>query len=110
MRALLAYQEDDAGGLMSPRFARLRPDMSVDEALGYLRNRTHVETIYYAYVLDADQHLQGVVSFRDLFDSDRTKTVKDVMRARRLSRCVTEDMDQEAVANVFSNTTCWPFP
>ena len=28
--ALLAYAEDDAGGLMSPRFARLRPDMTVD--------------------------------------------------------------------------------
>ena len=25
--ALLAYKEDDAGGLMNPRFARLRPDL-----------------------------------------------------------------------------------
>src|SRR5713226_1135862 len=33
--ALLAYQEDQAGGLMSPRFARLRPDMTVDEAISY---------------------------------------------------------------------------
>src|SRR5262245_32430940 len=32
VQALLAYAEDDAGGLMSPRFARLRPDMTVDEA------------------------------------------------------------------------------
>src|ERR1700733_12774078 len=28
--ALLAYSEDEAGGLMNPRYARLRPDMSVD--------------------------------------------------------------------------------
>ena len=27
--ALLAYAEDDAGGLMNPRFARLRPDATV---------------------------------------------------------------------------------
>jgi magnesium transporter len=37
--ALLAYAEDDAGGLMNPRFARLRPNMRVDEALGYLRRQ-----------------------------------------------------------------------
>lgn len=31
VNALLAYKEDEAGGLMSPRFARVRPDMNVDE-------------------------------------------------------------------------------
>ena len=31
--ALLTYAEDAAGGLMSPRYVRLRPDMSVDEAI-----------------------------------------------------------------------------
>ena len=35
--ALLAFKEDEAGGLMSPRFARLRPEMTVDEAISYLR-------------------------------------------------------------------------
>ena len=33
-RALLAYREDVAGGLMNPRFARLRPNASIDEAAG----------------------------------------------------------------------------
>ena len=33
VQALLAYQEDNAGGRMSPRFARVRPDMNVDEAI-----------------------------------------------------------------------------
>ena len=37
--ALLAYKEDEAGGLMSPRFARIRPDMTVDEAISYLRRQ-----------------------------------------------------------------------
>ena len=47
--ALLAYAEDEAGGLMSPRFARLRPDMTVDEAISYLRLQgRNMETIYYA--------------------------------------------------------------
>src|SRR5262249_37653170 len=45
--ALLAYAEDDAGGLMNPRYARLRPEMSVDEASSYLRRqaREHSGTL-----------------------------------------------------------------
>jgi magnesium transporter len=99
--ALLAYKEDAAGGLMSPRFARLRPEMTVDEAIAYLRRQTRdIETIYYAYALDAQQRLLGVVSFRDLFAADRTRTVRDIMRTRFVS--VPENMDQEAVARVFA--------
>ena len=37
VQALLAFDEDVAGGLMSPRFARLRPDMTVGEAVRFLR-------------------------------------------------------------------------
>ena len=39
VNALLAYKEDAAGGLMNPRFARVRPDMTIDEAISYLRRR-----------------------------------------------------------------------
>ena len=99
--ALLAYKEDQAGGLMSPRFARLRPEMTVDEAIGYLRRQAaKLETMYYAYAVDSEQHLLGVVSFRDLFSADRTKTVRDAMRTRFVT--ATEEMDQEALARLFS--------
>jgi magnesium transporter len=56
---LLAYREDEAGGLMNPRYARVRPDMTVDEAISYLRKqaRAHLETIYYVYVIDDQQRL-----------------------------------------------------
>lgn len=35
MTGLLAYAEDQAGGLMNPHYAWLRPDMSVAEAIAY---------------------------------------------------------------------------
>jgi len=62
--ALLAYEEDRAGGLMHPRFARLRPDMTVDEAITYLRAqpRASIATLYYAYVLDQEQRLLVLVA------------------------------------------------
>jgi magnesium transporter len=100
---LLAYAEDAAGGLMNPRFARVRPEMTVDEAVSYLRlqKREHVETIYYAYVLDEQQHLLGVVSFRELFEADPQKRVREVMRTDVVS--VTEDQDQEVVSRVLAD-------
>jgi magnesium transporter len=100
--ALLAYAEDEAGGLMSTRYARLRPEMSADEALLYLRRqaRAKVETIYVAYVLDPAQRLLGVVSFRDLFAADPKVTVAEIMETDIVR--VTDEMDQETVSRVFA--------
>jgi magnesium transporter len=100
-KALLAYREDAAGGLMNPRFARLRPEASIDEAITYLRQElSHVETIYYAYVLDEEQRLQGVVSLKDLVLADPKKTVKDVMTTKLFK--VLEDTGQEPIAHLLS--------
>src|SRR5438093_6101742 len=73
--ALLAYKEDEAGGLMSPRFPRLRADMTVDEAITYLRRQAEqVETVHYAYALDSEQRLLGIVPLRRLFSAHREQT------------------------------------
>jgi magnesium transporter len=99
---LLAFAEDDAGGLMNPRYARLRPDMLVDEAISYLRRLARdraSSTIYYAYALDAEQMLLGVVSLRDLFTATPDKRIRDVMRTEIVK--ADETMDQEALGRLF---------
>lgn len=108
--ALLAYEEDEAGGLMSPRFARVRPEMTVDEAIAYLRRqaRRRTETIYYVYALDADQRLLGVVSFRELFASAPGKSVREVMHTELVT--VPERMDQEAVAHLLAEADLLALP
>jgi len=100
--ALLAYKEDEAGGLMNPRYARLRPDMSVDEAITYLRRqaRERLETIYYVYVLDTEQRLLGVITFRELFAAAPDKTVRDIMHTDVVT--AHESMDQEALSRLFA--------
>ena len=100
--APLAYAEDAAGGLMSPRFARLRPEMSVGEAIRYLQRQAQekLETIYYAYVLDREQRLCGVVSFRDLFSAQPGKSIAEVMRTEVVS--VPDTMEDEEVARVIA--------
>ena len=100
--ALLAYAEDEAGGLMSTRFARLRPTMAADEALSYLRRqaRAKLETIYVAYVVDNQQRLMGVVSFRDLFAAEPKKLISEIMETDVVR--VTDDMEQEIVSRLFA--------
>jgi magnesium transporter len=100
VRALLAYAEDEAGGLMNPRFARVRPEMRVDEAISYLRRQaSQVETIYYAYVLDEEQRLKGVISLRELFQAPADRLIKDLMRTDLVT--VPEHLDQEQVARLY---------
>lgn len=100
--ALLAYAEDEAGGLMSPHFARVRPEATVDEAIRYLRRqaRADPETVYYGYVLDPEQRLLGVVSLRQLITAPGNRKVSEMMRTDVVS--VREDTDQESVARLFS--------
>ena len=101
VNALLCYAEDQAGGLMNPRFARLRPELSVDEAIAYLRREAQgLKTFYYIYVLDAEQRLLGVVSFRELFSAQPDRTVQDVMRREVVT--ADEHMDQEALGRLFA--------
>ncbi|MEX2281832.1 MAG: magnesium transporter [Gemmatimonadota bacterium] len=110
--ALLAYEEDDAGGLMSSRFARVRPEMTVDEAISYLRKQalSHVpvETIYYVYVLAHDQTLLGVVSFRELFSEPGSRLIRAVMRTDVVT--VSAELDQEAVAKVMADNDVLAVP
>jgi magnesium transporter len=100
--ALMAYAEDNAGGLMNPRYARLRPDVTADEAISYLRRQMQerAPTIYYAYVLDTEQRLLGVVSFRELFTAPGQTRVRDIMRKDVIS--IPERMDQETVSHLFA--------
>lgn len=110
VRGLLTYAEDRAGGIMTPQCALLRPEMTVDEAVSYLRAQAkgQAETIYYAYVVDQERRLLGVLSFRDLFAAPGKSLVRDVMRKDIIS--IPEQMDQEEVGNLFSKHDLMAIP
>ena len=98
VQTLAAYEEDEAGGLMTPDFAHVLPHMTVDQAIVTLRMqlRERPETLRYVYVLEQNARLVGVVSFRDLFGARPGETVRDLMHEEVLT--VSEDTDQEEVA------------
>jgi magnesium transporter len=108
--ALMAYAEDDAGGLMNPRYARVRPSMTVDEAISYLRKQTRdrIELLSYVYVLDHGQKLLGVVSFRDLFTAPGNTLVQAIMKVDLVT--AHEEMDQEGVSRLFHQHSLMAIP
>ena len=101
VKALLAHAEDEAGGLMNPRFVRVRPEMTVDEAIRYVRKqpRERSGTVYYVYVLDAEQHLLGVLSFRELFSAPEHGTIAGLMRIDVIT--LNPATDEREVARLF---------
>lgn len=102
VQALLKYREDVAGGVMSTRFCRLRPDMTVSEGLTYVRKQAleTVETVYAIYVLDAGQQLLGVTSLRTLFTSEPPMKIQDIMRTNIVTASVEDD--QEKLSRLFA--------
>jgi len=110
VNGLLAYAEDDAGGLMNPRYIRVRPDMSVDEAITYLRRQStdRVGAMHYVYVIDPEQKLRGVVSFRELLSAKPDQRVSEIMQTDLIT--VPEKMDQEVLSRLFTTYRLMAFP
>src|SRR6266516_1638059 len=101
IRELLRYSGETAGGIMTTEVLSLAQDLTVEEALVYLRQHSeHLEMIYYLYSVDAEQHLVGVVSLRKLVIAEPITRLQELMDTDVLK--VTTDTDQEEVARIIS--------
>ncbi|KGQ21354.2 magnesium transporter [Thermus filiformis] len=99
---LTQYEEDEAGGLMTPEYVAVRASMTVEEVLRFLRRAApDAETIYYLYVVDEEGRLIGVLSLRDLIVADPKTRVKEIMNPDVVH--VRTDTDQEEVARLMAD-------
>ena len=97
IRRLSAYVEGTAGALMTSDYATLNKDMTVAQAMRYLRDEApDAETIYQAYVIDEQRRLLGAVSLRDLILADLHKSIQDLMTSDVVSAHVTDDQEDIA--------------
>ena len=95
---LLAYPERSAGSVMTAEFIDLRRDMTCAEAIARIR-KTGVdkETVYVAYVVDAQRVLQGAVPLKDLLFASADDLIEDIMDEDII--CASTMDDQETVAS-----------
>ncbi len=106
---LLAYPPDTAGGLMSPEVIALSIDMSVQEGINLLRQRAEeAETIYYAYAVDDEGRLQGVLSLRDMALAQPRTRLAALLQSDAIS--VPVETDAEDVAHLFDKYNYYALP
>lgn len=78
---IMDYPPKTAGRVMTNRYIPISPQLSVTDAeqkLKKFENLAHF--INYLYVVDEDQRLIGVVTFRDLLLADDDQRIADIMR------------------------------
>ncbi len=97
---LLTYEPDTAGGLMSPDVISVHADHTVQETIEILRRQAEdAETLYYAYVVDEQNELVGVLALRDLVLAKPDQIIRNLAHKEVVS--LPADMDAEEVLNVF---------
>jgi magnesium transporter len=96
---LLEHGDETAGGLMTLGYVALHPEMTVQQAITFLRLRKPLaDEAYYLYVLDAADRLLGVVNLRELLISDPDTPIVEVMTKDAIA--VEPETDQEEAARL----------
>ncbi|RDI96595.1 magnesium transporter [Meiothermus sp. QL-1] len=99
---LTEYEEDQAGGIMTPEYIAVRDTMRVEEVFRFLRREApDAEQIYVIYVVDGEEHLKGVLTLRDLIVADPKTKVSEIMNPDVIY--VRDDTDQEEVARIMAD-------
>ncbi len=101
LRELMTYKEDTAGGLMNPKVLTVQKDMTVEDALNFIREKAETDNVelYYIYVVDRYNHLLGVISLRKLLTSHNAVKIAEIMTTDIVRLHV--DDPQDAVADIF---------
>ena len=102
LQAVLAYPEDSAGGLMNPDTVTVRPDVSIDVVLRYLRLSGGVPDKTDAlFVVNRHDLYLGTLSLTSLLTADTSLAVSEVMDSDPV--VLRADTPEAEVAKQFSN-------
>ena len=110
---LLEYDDDDAGGLMTPEFVALRETMNVGQALDFVRLWAREvgpdpEYLHYLFVVDWDGALKGGLSLAQLVLASRSQFVSLLMDGDIIS--VGVETDQEEAARLMERYDIFNLP
>lgn len=108
---LTAYPEGTAGAVMTTEVAKVSETLTVRQAFAELaRQAEELETIYYVYIVDEQEHLRGLVSTRKLVSAmGKMETqLGQLMESNLIVAYVTED--QELVARKMADYNLLAIP
>ncbi len=99
LKELLQYDEESAGGIMTPEILFIDQDRTVDEAIVEVREKAkEFEEVYTVFVVDEKRRLKGSISLHNLILADITARVYEIMEQDVIH--VTSEVDREEVARI----------
>jgi magnesium transporter len=99
---VLSYPEDSAGGLMDPDVLTIRPDVTLDVVLRYLRVRGELPEVFdLLFVIDRMGRYLGSLKLADLLTRDPNNTVGELMDTSAVT--IPVDMHENQVAMEFEH-------
>jgi magnesium transporter len=102
LNAVLAYEPDTAGGLMNTDTVSVRPDVTLETVLRYLRMRGDVpDNTDSLFVVNRDDRYLGLLDLARLLTGDPERTVGEVMDGEAPG--LTPDTPASAVASLFQD-------
>ena len=108
---LIKYEDDDAGGLMTPEFVALYEDMTVSEAMDSIRyssSEINVNEVSYILVVDGKNGLVGGLNVSRLVTAEPSEYISEVMFPNVIS--VAADTDQEECARIMERYNLLALP
>jgi magnesium transporter len=94
---LSAYPPETAGGIMSTDFATVESQMTCAEAIEKVRSDApSKKTVYYVYVVDSNQRLQGFITLKDLIMAEPYTKVENALHRDFVFAFVDEDREKVA--------------
>ncbi len=102
LESVLSFPEDSAGGMMNIDTLTVRPEVTLDVVLRYLRLLGDIpDSTDSLIVVDRDNHYLGTLSLSKLLINEPNKTVADVMDSE--IEAIPSDMEDNDVAKLFEN-------
>ncbi len=99
---LLGYEVGTAGHIMTPKYVRLKKNLSVKEALDKIRAiGKDFETLYNVYITNNQRIIEGVVSLKELILANETDVLDKIMTKDPIT--VSYDMKDEDVAQLLQD-------
>ncbi len=94
-QAILGYDADMVGRLMTPDYVRVRPEWTVSRALDHIRKfGRDAETVHWIFVVDSKQRLVDDLMIRQLLIADPSTHISDLMDDSYQSLDAHEDREE----------------
>ncbi len=108
-QAILGYDAQSVGRIMTPDYVRIRPDWTVAKSLDHIRRYgKDAETVHWVFVIDHEGALVDDIHIRTLLLADPQQTIETIMDDEFVTLHATDDREDAVRMMARYNRTALP--